>query len=275
MGSKYVPCMRPGTILDAPGLLFTCPTGTKSTTNATCTLLEVCGLGGFPSGKPDQFYRFLSALLLHGGVVHVLFNSLFQVMVGAQLEREMGWYRIAPIFIIAGMGGYIFGANFGDVRAPSVGSSGGLFGLVACLLLDLIQNWSIIKRPAWELTKMILNILVAFLVGMLPGIDNFSHIGGFMFGFLAGLIFMPKIYFSRQDRIRKISIQILAVPLLIFATAYLIKGFYDGSAYCPFCQYFNCLPGLPWYFLECTLTATGVHKNQHRRPKKQSYFQHL
>ncbi|KAI8923148.1 rhomboid family-domain-containing protein [Entophlyctis helioformis] len=234
--------------LDAAGVRFLCPAGIiGSQVNGTvCTLLDTCSWGGFPTGRPDQWFRFFAPILLHGGVIHLLFNMSFQVQAGFQLEKDMGWWRMALIYIGSGVGGFVFGASLSDVRVPSVGASGSLYGMVACLLLDLIQNWSLIKQPWIELAKMILNIIFSLLLGTLPYIDNLAHVGGFITGLLLGILFMPKIYFGKWDRRRKYALMVAALPSLIVYFALTINSFYDGTNTCGWCKYANCIPGMPW-----------------------------
>jgi membrane associated rhomboid family serine protease len=123
--------MKSNTGYDSATVNFTCPSGEENRgTNNTCTLEPVCQLPGstFSIANPNQWYRFLTAIFLHGGVVHLLLNLSFQVNVGFQMEREMGWWRIALIYMISGAGGFIFGAPLSDIRIPTVGSSGALYG---------------------------------------------------------------------------------------------------------------------------------------------------
>ena len=186
MGARFTPCMRPDTDYDDPNTLYACPAGTPTetfyvspTTNITiplCTLAEICGFGMVENETPNQWFRFILPVFLHSGLVHLLFNGMFQMTTGVQLEKDHGTLRILPIFIISSIGGFAFGGSFSKMTIPAVGSSGGLFGFVGCLYLDIIENWFIISRPLWELFKMTLMVLVAFFVGMLPGVDNYSHI---------------------------------------------------------------------------------------------------
>ena len=120
-------------------------------------------------------------------------------------------------------------------------------GLMACLLLDLIQNWRLIRRPYLELVKMLIQIIISLLIGTFPSIDNFAHVGGFYCGLIAGLIFMPTVHFSKWDKWRKRVLMMLAVPGLVLVYVFLVKGFYGaGENTCPWCKYFNCIPGMPW-----------------------------
>lgn len=169
MGARFTPCIRvisTYTTNATSPYLPACPLGV----NPPCNIQDVCGL----DGTTDQWYRFLMAIFLHAGVVHLAFNLLFQLRVGAAMERDFGSFRIAAIYMISGVAGFAFGANI-NAMLPSVGCSGALFGLVACLLLDLLQNWKLIVRPWFELFKLLLVILLTFGIGLLPYIDNFAQ----------------------------------------------------------------------------------------------------
>ncbi|KAJ3280970.1 hypothetical protein HK104_000292, partial [Borealophlyctis nickersoniae] len=230
MGARFVPCIRnvPGfTNLTAP---YLCPAGIKGSLPdpTLCTMADLCSFNAAPLEQPKQWYRFILPILLHAGILHFLFNMLFQVRTGFQMERDWGWWRMAAIYFASGIGGFIFGANFAPLT-PSVGCSGSLYGLMACLLLELFQNWRLVNHPYWELFKMVLQIAISLLIGTLPFIDNFAHIGGFYCGLVAGLIFMPTVYYGKWDKWRKRGLMILAVPALILIFVFLIKGFYDAG----------------------------------------------
>ncbi|KAJ3100900.1 hypothetical protein HDU97_001840 [Phlyctochytrium planicorne] len=255
MGARFLPCIRNTTLNTGSEPLILCPDGIKSNTTAlnaatnqmapSCTLEQLCGLGGFNGGEPNQWYRLIIPIFLHGGVVHLIVNLLFQVQTGFQLEKDFGWWRTAAIYFIAGIGGFIFGGNFNGLT-PSVGCSGALFGLMACLVIDLFQNWKVIRNPWWELAKLLFTVLLSFLIGMLPYIDNFAHIGGFFCGIFAGLIFMPTVHYSKWDGRIKITLLVVSIPVTITIYIFLIRGFYTGQNSCQWCKYLNCIPGMPW-----------------------------
>ncbi|KAI8820090.1 rhomboid family-domain-containing protein [Fimicolochytrium jonesii] len=254
MGARFVPCMRTGTGYESSDALQ-CPVGTKGSLagGTLCTLNDICGMSGLADPKhPNQWYRFITPIGLHGGVVHLLLNLSFQIRTGFAMERDFGWWRMLIIYMSSGIAGFIFGANFNPLT-PSVGCSGSLYGLLACLLLDLFYNWQLITRPIRELFFLFIQIAISLLIGMLPYIDNFAHMGGFYTGLLAGLVFMPTIYFSEGDKWRKRMLAVLALPGLGLVMYFLLRGFYragdqgaDTTGGCAWCKYLNCIPGMPW-----------------------------
>ncbi|KAJ3089455.1 hypothetical protein HK100_007740 [Physocladia obscura] len=217
VGARFTPCIRPNTPYDAVGVVLECPDGDSSSTTVlsggveveTCTLDQICGMGGLNGKSPNQWFRFITPIFLHGGVIHLLMNLAFQCRTGFQMEEDFGWWRMGAIYLISGIGGFIFG------------------GLIACLLIDLVQNWRLVKNPKWELAKLVFLIIISLLLGTIPYFDNFAHVGGFFTGFLAGLIFMPTIYYTQRDKVIKITLQVIAVPVLITVYVLMIVGFYN------------------------------------------------
>ncbi|RAL58423.1 hypothetical protein DID88_005128 [Monilinia fructigena] len=86
-----------------------------------------------------------------------------------------------------GIFGFILGGNFAATGISSTGASGALFGLIALTLLDLLYKWQERVSPYKELAFIALDIVISFVLGLLPGLDNFSHIGGFLMGLVLGL----------------------------------------------------------------------------------------
>ena len=79
------------------------------------------------------------------------------------------------------------------------GASGAIFGLLAVIVVELIQSWQIVDRAWWELIKIAAVTIVMFGLGTLPYVDNVAHVGGFFNGILAALIFIPYITFGKFD----------------------------------------------------------------------------
>lgn len=252
----FPPCIKNTPSLNSSTLMF-CISGTAITPteisqgNASapvCTLKDQCGMGGWIGGStnPNQFWRFLTPIFLHSGIVHLVMNLSFQIPTGMDLERDIGAWRMACIYLLSGIGGFLTSSLFNNMT-PSVGCSGALYGLIACLILELLLNWPIIQKPWRELFKFTLSIVFSLGMGMLPGIDNFAHLGGFLTGIAAGLCFLPINAFGRWDRRRKLFFRfVLGVPGVFALFTTLILVFITGNVNCPWCKYLNCIPGMPW-----------------------------
>ena len=123
------------------------------------------------------------------------------------------------------------------------GPTGSQFGLLACLFVEIIQNWYILRSPCQALLRLGIVLFILFAVGLFPMVDNYAHLIGFVFGFLLAFAFLPYITFNVRDRRGKL----IGVVVCLVMSAGLFIGlfalFYIAPLYtCPDCHYFNCLP---------------------------------
>lgn len=188
MGARYVPCMR--TISEIQNssqtILWPCPNTTTS--ESECTLSQLCGLGGINFEHPNQWFRFITPMFLHAGIIHIGVNMLMQMTMGREMEKQIGSLRFASVYISSGIFGFVLGANFAGEGTASTGASGALFGIMGLYLLDLFYNWRERRKPVRDLMFSLLDIVIAFVLGLIPGVvDNFSHMGGLLMGLVLGI----------------------------------------------------------------------------------------
>jgi len=263
MGARYVPCMKEFSDKSKNIEISLCPLGIQGSVenngnfrysnNETipadveiCNLSDLCGMGGIKEGEvPNQWIRFISPIFLHAGLIHIFINLIFQIRTGIQMEKDFGTWRMMIIYMASGIFGFVFGADI-SYKTPSVGCSGALYGLLACLLLDLLQNWKLIVNPGKELIKMLVIIIFSLGIGLTKFIDNFAHFGGFITGILTGLIFMPTIIFGKWDLRRKRFLMVISIPILIFMFIWAFRSFYKGDSKCNWCKYVTCMPIRDW-----------------------------
>ncbi|OQO14537.1 hypothetical protein B0A48_01415 [Cryoendolithus antarcticus] len=200
MGARYVPCMHnmPNVQNASLEIMWPCPNATATTGDSvSCSLSDLCGFSGVPnphvggsvtdSPAPNQWWRFIVPIFLHAGIIHIGFNLLLQMTLGRDVEQLIGSVRFALVYFAAGIFGFVLGGNFAATGIASCGCSGSLFGILAITLLDLLYTWSERKSPIKDLLFIVLDVCIAFVLGLLPGLDNFSHIGGFCMGLVLGI----------------------------------------------------------------------------------------
>lgn len=106
----------------------------------SCPLSEICGHGLLPGETPNQTWRFVFPIFLHVGVVHLLVNMLGQMIIGTQVEREMGTVPFLIVYFASGVYGFLLGGNFSRTGIPSAGASGALFGAVSVARLVYLSR---------------------------------------------------------------------------------------------------------------------------------------
>lgn len=197
MGARYAPCMHnvKGIQDSKTELLFLCPNATSN--SDTCDLRTLCGFSNSvpnpewnninQSPEPNQWYRFIIPIFMHAGLIHIGFNMLLQMTIGKEMEMAIGSIRFLLVYMSAGIFGFVMGGNFAAPLIASTGASGALFGIIALTLLDLFYSWKERKSPIKDLMFILVDMIIAFVLGLLPGLDNFSHIGGFLMGIALGV----------------------------------------------------------------------------------------
>lgn len=123
---------------------------------------------------------------------------LLQLTMGREMEKVIGSVRFVLVYFSAGIFGFVLGGNFAATAIASTGASGSLFGILALVLLDLLYCWNERPKPVQELLWILLDIIISFVLGLLPGLDNFSHIGGFLMGLAAGICILHSPNYLRQ-----------------------------------------------------------------------------
>ena len=207
MGARYVPCMRATPQIQERAVNWPCPNSTSSDPSSlenSCTLSQLCGFSDHHSvtEHPNQWFRFIIPMFLHAGFVHIGFNMLIQLTLGREMEKDIGPLRFALVYLSSGIFGFVLGGNFAPIGISSTGASGALFGVIALVLLDLLYHWSEHPSPWADLAWIVVTIAVSFALGLLPGLDNFSHIGGFLMGLVLGicLLHSPDLLRKRVNR---------------------------------------------------------------------------
>ncbi|XP_060795680.1 inactive rhomboid protein 1 isoform X1 [Neoarius graeffei] len=203
---------------------------------------DVCGLLPFLNPEvPDQFYRLWLSLFLHAGILHCLVSVCFQMTILRDLEKLAGWLRISIIYILSGITGNLASAIFLPYRAE-VGPAGSQFGILACLFVELFQSWQILARPWRAFIKLLCVVLFLFAVGLLPWIDNFAHICGFISGFFLSFAFLPYISFGRMDTYRKRCQILVSLTLFLGIFSGFVVLFYVYPVKCEWCELLTCIP---------------------------------
>ncbi len=158
--------------------------------------LAILGATGSYAVGGRYWWTLITAIYLHGSLLHIFFNVLWIRQLGPMVEELFGISRSFLIFTLSGVLGFIV-SNYMGVPF-TIGASGSIFGLLGALV------YYGRKRGGTFGTAIYRQIgqwaIVLFIFGFLfPGINNYAHAGGFVGGYLsaAGLGF---IEFKRENR---------------------------------------------------------------------------
>jgi membrane associated rhomboid family serine protease len=145
-----------------------------------------------PIDGQSYFYpwQIISYAFLHstGNITHLLFNMLGLWMFGAEVERYVGPRRLLACYfasvITAALSQLFVPMLFGAPPAPTIGASGGVFGLLLAYAFMFPKRKVIplippIPMPAWLFATLYAGVeLFLGVTGTLSGVAHFAHLGG-------------------------------------------------------------------------------------------------
>lgn len=134
--------------------------------------------------REGQLWRLITPALLHGGFTHIVFNMYALLSFGQSLERHFGHGRFLLLYLLGAFAGNVM--SFLMTNANSLGASTAIFALVGAEGVFLLKNR---KLFAGQFRSAIGNIIFIvfinlFVIGSLPNIDNWGHIGGLVGGLM-------------------------------------------------------------------------------------------
>lgn len=149
-------------------------------------------LAGFdkPLFAAGQYWRILTGAVLHGGLIHLIFNCYAFYSLGRIIETLSNRAHLAIVFLLAAIGGGILSFIFLPAGI-SVGASGGIIGFLGYLTVYGFKRRKIMSDDF--LKNMVFNIIFIGVVGVffIPNVDNFAHLGGLLAGAIYGLVQIP------------------------------------------------------------------------------------
>ena len=160
-------------------------------------IMNFGGRGGLGRITADEPWRWLSAIFVHFGPLHVGMNLLTLVALGRELEPRLGSGRFGFTFLICGVLGFMASDVWSHITAtPSLtgGASGGLYGLISALVGYLFAR----KDPRYRSILLEVAVLGVAMALLFP-VNNAAHVGGFIAGFPLGVLFFREKRPWRRD----------------------------------------------------------------------------
>lgn len=143
--------------------------------------------------EDGEVWRLISMGFIHMDIGHLLSNLAVMMFVGWNLERALGHWNIALIFIASVVGGSLF-SIWMTPEAPSIGASGGVFGLVAASAVFGFFKNEILPPKARRVFGWAIFPYLVFMFGtgwLDANVDNWAHFGGLLSGALLAVLVEP------------------------------------------------------------------------------------
>jgi rhomboid protease GluP len=170
-----------------------------------------------------QWYRLITAMFLHGGLIHIGFNMMSLMQLGPALEELYGSARYFFLYIVTGAVGFLASSFIGHY---SLGASGGLLGLVGAMLAITTKRGGSYMRELRS--RLISSVVILFVLGFMGmGIDNWAHGAGLASGFVLGKIFADRQPITPRERQIANALGWLAGVAVIASFAFMILHYRD------------------------------------------------
>ncbi len=161
----------------------------------------------------NEYYRLITGGFLHANLLHLVVNCYSLYVIGSQLESFLGKFKYLIVYFFSLFIASLMSITFSTY--PSIGASGAIFGLMGSLLYFgyhyRVYLGSVLKSQIIPL--ILVNLFFGF---MASGIDNFSHIGGLIGGFLITTSLGIKYKSSKLEVINGTIITIIFTIFMVY-----------------------------------------------------------
>jgi rhomboid protease GluP len=181
-----------------------------------------------PMTTGGQWWRLLTAMFLHVGLLHLAMNMWVLWDAGHLMERLIGNFGFLILYLVSGLFGSL-ASVWWNPQVVSAGASGAVFGVFGALLAIVVRRRRAIPM---EMLARLRNGTVAFVgfnivFGLtMPQIDMAAHMGGLVAGFIWGLLLGHEVRLeARPGRLkRNVIALVLGAALIPAAILIMPKG---------------------------------------------------
>lgn len=170
-----------------------------------------------------EYWRILTGAVLHGGLIHLIFNCFALYQLGRPIEILSNRAHLAIVFLLAAIGGGVLSFIFLP-GGRSVGASGGIIGFLGYLTVYGFKRRKLM--PPDFLRSMIFNIAFIGFMGVfvIPNVDNFAHLGGLLVGAVYGLLQIPADVYKDPREVGKASeiFGLVSLGIIIAVSAFAV-----------------------------------------------------
>tara|TARA_Y100000034_G_scaffold135892_1_gene209650 strand:- start:18 stop:632 length:615 start_codon:yes stop_codon:yes gene_type:complete len=145
-------------------------------------------------------WRFLSAVFLHGGLAHLVYNLFALVLFGSILESLISSKKFLIVFFVTGILANLFSVNF---YSSSLGASGAIMGVIGALVV--VRPWMFVWAFGLPMPMIVAGALwaVGDIIGvfMPSNVGNIAHLSGMFFGLILGALYAKKKKRAKRKKI--------------------------------------------------------------------------
>jgi len=162
-----------------------------------------------PLTLSGDWWRLITCIFLHFGIIHLVMNSYALYMAGVYLEPMLGKTKYIIAYLATGIFASLASLWWHSEAVNSAGASGAIFGLYGIFLALLFTNLIPKQMRSSLLQSIGVFVLFNLVYGVKSGIDNAAHIGGLLSGLIIGFIFYPLL--KKEDKGVKSNLVLIAI----------------------------------------------------------------
>jgi membrane associated rhomboid family serine protease len=166
--------------------------------------------------QDGEWWRVVTAAFLHYGLVHLALNMLALLVFGSELERRLGRWRFAGVYVASIFGGALALQLFSTANVPAAGASTAIWGLFGALGVLMLFGREDMRGLV---TLLVLNVVIS----LLPGVSLIGHFGGLVAGVVTATVLMLT---RRRPALQGTGLVVVAVLLLVLALTVPISTVY-------------------------------------------------
>ncbi|MGH9357799.1 MAG: rhomboid family intramembrane serine protease [Terriglobia bacterium] len=159
-----------------------------------------------------QWWRLVTAVFLHAGLIHIGFNLWCLFDVGPMVESLFSSSKFVVMYLVTGVIGYLV-SLWWTPMGISIGASGAIMGLIGILIGASFHHGSLGKDLRRQLWRWVIYIVI---FGLLPmfAVDNAAHFGGFISGLVLGYLISEGEPQTRMDENLWSGLAVVAVVII-------------------------------------------------------------
>jgi membrane associated rhomboid family serine protease len=154
-----------------------------------------------------EWYRLVTSMFLHFGILHIAFNMWALLVIGTPLEQMLGRMRFLALYFLSGLGGSLLSFALGPVGEVAAGASGAIFGLFGAFYV-------VSRHRGLETGQIVgliaINLVISFTFS---GIDWRGHVGGLIVGGAVAFVLARAPHGPMRDRFQALGCAGIAVVL--------------------------------------------------------------
>lgn len=162
---------------------------------ALCVIMFIISGGGYDTRKlliygansgllvkAGQYYRLITCMFLHAGIMHIVLNMYSLFIIGPRVEDFFGRWKYILIYLLSGISASLLSVGLNG-NVISVGASGAIFGLFGALVYFGYTYRGYIG--AMVRSQIVPIVIYNLFMGLIiPGIDMWGHVGGLVGGLM-------------------------------------------------------------------------------------------